>query len=78
MQVLVFQYDFETTQYITGNSETMPSGTTLQQAQAKAKQFWAGLESDQPKQIFIRDGNGRNVYYFDNFKAFICRPTENN
>lgn len=78
MQVLVFQYDFQSAQFIAAKSEIMPEGATLKQAQARSKEFWEELESDQPKQIFIRDGSEKNIYYYDNFKHFVCRPEESN
>lgn len=78
MQVLVFQYDFESAQFIAGKSETLTDGAKLPAAQARAKEFWEEFEADQPKQIFVRDDSGRNIYYFDNFKHFVCRKTESN
>lgn len=69
MLVTVLQYDLETGQFIAGYGDVLP-GEDLVKAKARARELWENLESDQPKQIFIRQNRaeGKNVYYFDNFR----------
>jgi hypothetical protein len=77
MEIIVFQYDFESCQFVAFRSDIIQDAT-LKIAQAKSKEFWNELESGQPKQIFIRNTTGKTIYYVDNFIHFVCRPKESN
>ncbi len=69
MLVTVLQYDLETGQFIAGYGDVLPDQDLIK-AKARARQMWEDLESDQPKQIFIRQNcqDGKNLFYFDNFR----------